>query len=253
MSFFGKCRFVALALAGLSSAALPWSSIAAEAVTGDPLAKMERLSAGALPMPLRILGPGPLPGLQEVLLADGAVVFMSDDGSVVIVGTAVNFEKKEASGGKASLRPKTFEELSSLGGIRFGGGNVDVIVFSDPDCPHCKKLHSELESLVAAGKTVQIMPFSATSADAKKMESVLCAKDRGAAWGMAMTGADGQVSCREGELEARTISAVGRAMKITATPTIVYKSGAIVPGYAKATAIGERIVSPQMAPPTKPE
>ncbi len=59
---------------------------------------------------------------------------------------------------------------------------VEMAVFTDPDCPYCRKLEESLKSLAGVKVYTFLMPLTQLHPDAaRKSEAIWCAKDRHAA------------------------------------------------------------------------
>lgn len=107
------------------------------------------------------VNPTPVKGLFEVQMAPGQIFYMTGDGKYVFVGSLVNAETREnltqkASGGAAPSGQPTqagvkpggeaakveFATLPLKDAIKVvkGTGSRQFAVFTDPDCPYCKKL-----------------------------------------------------------------------------------------------------------------
>ena len=64
-----------------------------------------------------------------------------------------------------------------------GNGSRVLAIFSDPDCPYCRKLESDIRSLTDVTIYTFLMPLASLHPAAHaKADSVWCAKDRIAAW-----------------------------------------------------------------------
>jgi thiol:disulfide interchange protein DsbC len=73
-----------------------------------------------------------------------------------------------------------------------GQGRRTLAVFSDPDCPYCKKLEQELAKVDDVTVYTFLMPLEQLHPDSRaKADAVWCSKDRSAAWSALML--DGKV------------------------------------------------------------
>lgn len=114
-----------------------------------------------------------------------------------------------------------------------------VVVFSDPDCHYCAKLHGELRTV--AGKDpevafhIKLYSRNNSPATVEKAKSVLCAKSlallEDAYAGKPLPPA----SCRTGAPEETR--KIADRLDIRGTPTMVLPDGRIVTGYRDANAL----------------
>lgn len=112
-----------------------------------------------------------------------------------------------------------------------GNGSRKLAVFSDPDCPYCRKLETELIKLNDVTIYTYLYPLEGLHPDAKrKSVSVWCSKDRGAMWESVVLrnqNPEGATAC-EHPID-RTI-ALGQTLNITGTPMIISADGRTLPG-----------------------
>ena len=118
-----------------------------------------------------------------------------------------------------------------------GNGKRILAVFSDPDCPYCKRLEPELDKL--DNVTLYIFPYPLESLHHEspdKAVAVWCAPDRASAWADLMkTGkAPAKRNC-ENPIQ-RNIQLAQR-LGILGTPTLLSADGRILPGAASSERI----------------
>lgn len=112
-----------------------------------------------------------------------------------------------------------------------GKGQRELIVFSDPDCPYCKRLEKELEKLDNA--TIYTFPFPLDSLHpdaAQKAKSIWCSKNREKAWHEALVD-DKQPQAKHDcdNPIARNVQ-LGQKLNINGTPTLISSDGRVMPG-----------------------
>jgi len=110
-----------------------------------------------------------------------------------------------------------------------------INVFTDVDCHFCRKLHTELETLRAAGVTVRYIAFPAFSRDIPKHTSVWCADNPQQAMTQAKGGSAVLIKSCEAPIQ-ETLN-IGFNLGFRGTPQIVYDNGQIIGGYRAADRI----------------
>lgn len=110
-----------------------------------------------------------------------------------------------------------------------------VTIFTDIDCPYCRKLHKEMQSYLDAGIEVRYLAFpraGAGSESYKKAVSVWCAKNREEAMTRAKRGETVKSESCKHPVD-RHLALVQR-LGVNATPTIFLENGRRIPGYVPA-------------------
>jgi thiol:disulfide interchange protein DsbC len=119
-----------------------------------------------------------------------------------------------------------------------GNGARTLIVFSDADCPFCHRLEEELKNVDDVTIYTFLFPIDQLHPDAaRKSKQIWCSADKVKSWDdFFATGAvpDNKGDC--GDPVAKT-QALGASLKITATPTLVFADGTIIPGAIPADQI----------------
>jgi thiol:disulfide interchange protein DsbC len=175
-------------------------------------------------------------GLYEVIVNQRDVVYTDATGRLAIVGKVVDLESR------VDLTAKRVEELRKVDFAALpldkaivkvkGNGKRRIAVFSDPDCPFCKRLEPELDRLDDVTIYTFLYPLAALHPDAmRKATMVWCAPDRSRAWDDLMLRGrlpeGGSLSCATPILE---IIELARSLGISATPGIVLGNGKLIPG-----------------------
>ncbi len=118
-----------------------------------------------------------------------------------------------------------------------------VVVFTDPDCPFCKKLHEELRQVLVKRNDVAfyIMPFPLPMhKDAyKKVQVILCEKSL-ALLDDAFAGKTlPEPGCSNEKVEKNI--ALAKEFGFNGTPTLVREDGTVLSGYRPAEQLSEWI------------
>jgi len=171
----------------------------------------------------------------EVLYADENFEYLID-GNIIATQTMSNLTEQK----KRKLSAIPFSELPLEYAFKKvkGNGERKMAVFSDPDCPFCKRVEGDLAKLDNVTIYMFLYPIESLHPNAPDMSRrIWCSPDKNKAWddyllrGIAPT-ADGK--CQN---PVDKIVEYGRKKGINGTPTLVFESGARVPGAISAAQI----------------
>lgn len=112
-----------------------------------------------------------------------------------------------------------------------GSGTRKFAVFADADCPYCKRIESEIKQLDDVTIYTFLYPLDQLHPDAARKSALIwCAPDRAKAWDEYF--ASGVLPKNKGECATpiRETVRLGERMRVTATPTLVFADGTVVPG-----------------------
>jgi thiol:disulfide interchange protein DsbC len=114
-----------------------------------------------------------------------------------------------------------------------------VVVFTDPECPYCKKLHEELKEVVSIDPDVafliKLFPLKMHPNAYNLSKSIIC-HDSMELLELSFAGKPlPQANCETNVVD-QTL-ALGPALGVTSTPTLIMPDGLVVPGYKKAEAL----------------
>lgn len=184
--------------------------------------------------------PSPIEGVSEVSIGT-QILYVSNDGSFALGGplidmnTGSNLTEKSL----ASARKTLLEESNASPFIYAANEAVHTItVFTDIDCPHCRRLHNELPKLQERGIDVRyiMLPRSGKGSPSYlKTVSAACAKDPEAAITDAMNGTQPNTATCDHPIDDHM--ALSRALNIKSTPSIVLGDGSLSLGFRSAPAL----------------
>ncbi|PRZ44854.1 thiol:disulfide interchange protein DsbC [Paraburkholderia fungorum] len=221
------------------------------------------------------------PGFWSVVKG-GDVFFVRDDMSIIVTGNVIDLRTGQNLTHALQLanRPKIdITQLDLKDAIKFGSGTRKLYVFSDPDCPYCRRLDPELSQLKDV--TIYLFPFPLAQLHPNApgiAEAVWCQKDRAAAWSeyqelareaYAAPAAAAQIGDEEAEYKARgdrLLSswhdylhahhqpdqptcdnpiarnlAFGEKWGINGTPALIFEDGTLMPGLAPTARIAAQL------------
>jgi len=178
----------------------------------------------------------PYAGLYEVFMGgqiiytDETLTFLIAEGQLVDPKT-----KQNITGGRlAELNKIDFNSLPLNKAIKVvkGDGSRQIAVFSDVDCPFCKRLEqNELSHLTDVTIYTFLYPLEQLHPNAiEKSKLIWCAEDRVIAWNewvfknkLPKTAGDCNVPLEE-------IGNLAKKLGITSTPTLIFSDGKRLPG-----------------------
>jgi thiol:disulfide interchange protein DsbC len=218
-------------------------------VAGEPLtdAQLEKLRAG-LEKPdvgLKVVSAetSAIPGLVEVKLSDGPVVYATPEGDHFIVGDLyevgpkgyVNLAEQRRDGERASrIASLKREDMIIFGPEKKPRSHVTV--FFDDTCFYCQKLHGEVAALNENGVEVRYLayPRAGLSSDAfKNLASAWCADDPNATLVKLINKQKVPVNVCDGNPVAAQYK-LGQELGVRGTPAIITENGQMIPGYQSA-------------------
>jgi len=108
-----------------------------------------------------------------------------------------------------------------------GNGSRKLIVFSDPDCPYCKKLErQELIGITDVTIYTFLYPLESLHPDAaNKSRSIWCAADRNKAWQEWILNGQLPKAAVTCDAPIASVSELGRKLGISSTPTLIFADG----------------------------
>ncbi len=209
---------------------------AAAAAGADPRVALAAKIPGSKPGDFRAT---PVPGIFELthgsdisyVTADAKYVFSGDLYRVADKGDFPNLSEVR----RRELRLARLGEVPESQMLVFGPENAKhtITVFTDIDCPWCRRLHSQIDDYNKLGIRVRYMFFPRTGPDTEswaKADAVWCAQDRKAAFTRAKSGEDVKPRACPGSPVAREYQ-LGRDIGVTGTPGVVLENGELIPGY----------------------
>ncbi len=180
----------------------------------------------------------PVKGLWEVTVSQGGRRFpiYIDFGKKYLVEG--RFIALADLGKPISLRKIDLSKIPLDDALVMGNPDAEkkVIVFDDPDCPYCKKLHGELKKVLAKRKDIvfyiKLYPLSIHPDAYKKSKTILCKRSV-----ELLEDAFAGKSLPEPDCPAKEVDEnikLAKELKIKGTPAIILPDGRLVPGYVNA-------------------
>ena len=184
--------------------------------------------------------PTPWPGVFEVAMGAN-LAYLDASGQYFLFGHLYDMKAQRdlTAERKDTLARIDFNTLPLADAIKDvrGRGSRALAIFSDPDCPHCRRLETELNGLSDVTIHTFLMPIASLHPQARaKAIAVWCAKDRLGAWQALMTRDQVPPSADCAHAVDRNV-ALAERLGVTGTPTLVAADGRVLPGAASAEQI----------------
>jgi thiol:disulfide interchange protein DsbC len=187
----------------------------------------------------------PYLGLYEIVI-DGEVLYADEDFDYLIDGNIIATKNMSnlTEQRKRKLSAIDFDDLPlDLAMKRVKGkGERRIAVFSDPDCPYCKRVENDLAKLDNVTIYMFLYPIDSLHPRATEIsKQIWCSPDRLKAWDDYMlrkVAPKADAGCAN---PVDKIVEYGRKKGINATPTLIMPSGERVPGAISAAQIEEHL------------
>ncbi len=188
----------------------------------------------------------PYSGLFEVYL-DGQLIYVDADAQYVFAGDVIDLKNRTnlTQARLNQLQAVSWDTLPLNNALKTvkGKGERKLVVFSDVDCPYCRRFEAELAKVDNITVYTFLYPVEGLHPKAvQTSKQIWCAPDRNKAWEDYITRRavpDNDGKCAN-PVEA-TI-ALGAKLKISGTPTLVFANGVRVPGMVPAAQL-ERLLA----------
>lgn len=186
----------------------------------------------------------PYLGLYEIVI-DGEVFYTDEKADYFFMGHVVEAKRR------ISLTSERMQQIRDARRIAIdtlplehamktvkGNGKRTLIVYSDPNCPYCKRLEKELVNVTDV--TIHTLLYPILNGSMTTAEAIWCSKDRVKAWDdfMLRSVAPAGKGC---ETPLQKLLESGRENRVTGTPTLIFADGSIVPGYIPQQEIEKRL------------
>lgn len=212
-----------------------------------------KLSAVLAPKDILGISESPMPGLMEVQLRGGKLLYTSESGEFVIDGSlyqmangrAINIQQQRIN---ELMQPKRVSAIKSLKEedlVTFkatGETKATIYAFTDVDCGYCRKLHREMASYNDKGIEVRYLAYPRAgvgSSAYNKMVSIWCADNPLQAMTKAKAGQP--IANKKCENPVAQQFAMGADVGVTGTPSLMTEDGRLLPGYMPADRLAKAL------------
>ena len=173
----------------------------------------------------------PYLGLYEVRV-DNEILYTDEKLNYIFSGNIID--------GK-SMQNLTEKRLRDLSAIKWenlpldaavktvrGNGKRMLAIFSDPNCPYCKRFEKDLANV--DNITIYTFLYPILSEDShEKSKAVWCSADKSKAWSALMLSGTVPTAARC-DTPIENNLALGHKYRVTGTPTLIFANGERVPG-----------------------
>ncbi len=186
----------------------------------------------------------PYLGLYEVVVG-GELFYTDEKVSYLFLGHVVDPKTKESLTSERLQQVKDARRIDpaslplehAIKAVR-GNGKRKLVVFSDPNCPFCKRLEKELANV--SDVTVYTLLYPVLRGSVPTATAIWCSSDRLKAWEDFML-KDIAPSGKTCETPMDTLIQAGQKNGISGTPTLIFPDGSIAPGMIPAATIEKRL------------
>lgn len=160
-----------------------------------------------------------------------------------------NFTPLEQLGKPPEMRKLDVSKIPLTGAVVMGNplAKTKIIVFDDPECPYCKKLHEEIKKVLETRKDIafyiKLFPLDIHPKSYEKSKAILC-KNSVKLLDDAFAGKElPKPDCNTKEVDDNIN--LGKNLGINGTPAIIFPDGRLLPGYVDSQTIIKMLETPQ--------
>jgi thiol:disulfide interchange protein DsbC len=183
--------------------------------------------------------PSPIDGVLEVSVG-ADIYYLSEDGKYFLQGEIMDLStRKNLTAKRRTAARSTFlKRLNTDTAVTFEAEDEKyrVLVFTDIDCPYCRKLHRQMDGYNELGITVQYLAFPRKGPGTEswaKAAAVWCSATPQEALTQAKNGENVEGEECVPSPVARHYK-LGKDLGISGTPSIFSESGQMIVGYRSA-------------------
>jgi thiol:disulfide interchange protein DsbC len=188
----------------------------------------------------------PYSGLFEVYL-DGQLLYSDAKAQYIFTGDVIDLKNRSnlTQARLNQLQAVSWDTLPLKNALKTvkGNGSRKLAVFSDVDCPYCRKFEAELTKVDNITVYTFLYPIEGLHPKAVQIsKQIWCAPDRNKAWDDYIS--NGSVPKNDGKCAnpVEATIALGNKLKVSGTPTLIFANGQRVPGMVPAAQL-ERLLA----------
>ncbi|NDU80224.1 MAG: DsbC family protein [Ferrovum sp.] len=189
--------------------------------------------------------PAEVPGWYEIYTDDRQLLYVDEKINFIFSGDIISVN------GLRNLSQARLEQLGSvplttlplnlaMKEVR-GNGSRRLVVFSDPDCPYCRKLEHELQAITNVTIYTFLYPLTSLHPEADKIaQDIACSANPLQSWQQYMLH-DQKPKTMTCQNHLNEIQALGNKYQVTGTPTLIYGNGRLIPGVPPADVLDKNL------------
>jgi len=170
---------------------------------------------------------------------DGQVVYVGEDTQHILIGSMFRLSDQKNLTKDLMLKQNSIDwkKLPLQDAVKTvrGTGKRQIAVFSDPNCPYCKQLETELTKLNDVTIYTFIYPIKTQSIAVSKQ--VFCEKDPALAWSNLIAKGIQPSSKKTCANPIERNLSLGKSLALNGTPAIIFSNGFKVMGAYPAQEI----------------
>ena len=166
---------------------------------------------------------------SQIIYTNDTFDFLIVEGRVVDPKTKIDLTELRLE----ELTQVNFEDLPLSDAIKVvkGNGKRKIAIFSDVDCPYCKRLEKrELSNINNITIYTFLYPLAIHPEAKLKSKKLWCANDRSKAWAEYIHNDNLPENSGDCKTPINKILKLGKDLGISSTPTIILSNGKRVPG-----------------------
>lgn len=185
----------------------------------------------------------PYSGLYEIHM-DGQLVYADGNAQYIFLGDVLDIKNRTnlTQARLSVLNTVPLNQLPLNNALKTvkGKGERKLVVFSDVDCPYCRKFEDELKKVDNITVYTFLFPIEGLHPKAvQTSRQIWCAPDKNNAWDEYMS--SGKIPSNDGKCDnpINENVALGKKLGINGTPTIILNNGQRIPGMVPAAKLEE--------------
>ena len=160
-------------------------------------------------------------------LMDNQVVYMGEDAQHILIGSMFRLSDQKNITKDLVLKQNSIDwkKLPLQDAVKTvrGNGKRQIAVFSDPNCPYCKQLETELNKLNNVTIYTFIYPIKTQSVAISKQ--IFCESDPALAWSNLIGKGVQPRSIKACANPVERNLSLGKSLGLNGTPTIIFSNG----------------------------
>ena len=178
----------------------------------------------------------PVPGIYEIVVGSN-IYYVDKTGKYLFSGHMFD------TSNKSDITAARLQDINRINWsvlpldkavVSGDADGLEMAVFTDPDCPYCRKLEQNLKGIKGVKIYTFLMPLTQLHPDAaRKSEAIWCSKDQHAAMVDVMVH-DKKIEGGGCKTPINDIAMLAASLGINGTPTIISRDGRKISGALQA-------------------